>query len=420
VLENARPGGILNDHLCKAWNEANQAMDRNSGHGIFFTGPAPADDDKGGHLLAAAMAGHDSIDMYGAIRSIKFADDALAPGYRAADLAPWSRRAGIEASGAPLFVRVGWLDAATVNGAIERFLSYSNPQLLVIGPWSHGGWHANDPFLEMRRPRSELDAAQARELISFFSSTLREGGGPAPSGKLIRYYTFGEGVWKESATWPVPGFTATRLYFAPEGALSNRRPEGPDGADRYDVDFSATTGESDRWRSNLGGGAVEYPDRAAEDRKLLCYTGPALDRDVEVTGLPVISLQLASSVEDGAVYAYLEDVAPDGTVTYITEGQLRLLHRAVSDKDPPHAVLGPYHSFERGDASRVEPGKPMEVSFAMQATSVLLRKGHRIRIAIAGHDAANFERIPAAGEATYTVERNAILASWIELPMKAR
>ena len=34
-------------------------------------------------------------------------------------------------------------------------------------------------------------------------------------------------------------------------------------------------------------------------------------RSVHVAGFPVISLRLATSGSDGAIYAYLEDVAPD-------------------------------------------------------------------------------------------------------------
>ena len=44
----------------------------------------------------------------------------------------------------------------------------------------------------------------------------------------------------------------------------------------------------------------------------------------------MISLRLATTGSDGAIYAYLEDVAPDGEVIYLTEGCLRFIHRATT------------------------------------------------------------------------------------------
>ncbi|MDQ3818077.1 MAG: hypothetical protein M3362_10325, partial [Acidobacteriota bacterium] len=53
-------------------------------------------------------------------------------------------------------------------------------------------------------------------------------------------------------------------------------------------------------------------------------------------------------------------------------------------------------------------------------TSVLIRRNHRIRIAIAGHDKDTFARIPASGVPAITVSRNKRHASLIELPVIPR
>ena len=47
----------------------------------------------------------------------------------------------------------------------------------------------------------------------------------------------------------------------------------------------------------------------------------------------MVSLQLSSTKPDGALHVYLEDVAPDGRVTYLTEGVLRLVHGIANDAD---------------------------------------------------------------------------------------
>jgi hypothetical protein len=51
---------------------------------------------------------------------------------------------------------------------------------------------------------------------------------------------------------------------------------------------------------------------------------------------------------------------------------------------------------------------------------VLTKKGHRIRIAVAGYDGSMFARYPAEGTPVLTVQRNSIYPSHIELPIMIR
>jgi predicted acyl esterase len=66
------------------------------------------------------------------------------------------------------------------------------------------------------------------------------------------------------------------------------------------------------------------------------------------------------------------------------------------------------------------PGIVDQARFALFPTSVLIKKGHRIRIAIAGADKDTFLRIPAEGTPTITIERNSRFASYVELPTIVR
>lgn len=65
----------------------------------------------------------------------------------------------------------------------------------------------------------------------------------------------------------------------------------------------------------------------------------------------------------------------------------------------------------------IPAGEVVELHFALQPTSVRLEAGHRIRIAIAGHDASTFERIPENGTPTIEVQRNEVFASQLILPV---
>lgn len=66
---------------------------------------------------------------------------------------------------------------------------------------------------------------------------------------------------------------------------------------------------------------------------------------MELAGWPIVVLQMSAATSDPAVFAYLEDVAPDGTVTYITEGQLRAMNRKIADQDALPYDLGPATAF---------------------------------------------------------------------------
>jgi hypothetical protein len=177
---------------------------------------------------------------------------------------------------------------------------------------------------------------------------------------------------------------------------------------------------ANRWHTNIGGGEVVYSDRRNEDAKLLTYTGPPLPADAEITGSPLVTLFVSSTAVDGAFFVYLEAVAPDGRVTYITEGELRGMCWKVSGEASPYRTLGPYRTFSRKDARPLVPGKTVELTFDLWATSAMIPKGNRIRIAVAGADKDNFARYPLGSTKppTIVVERNRRCPSRVVLPMR--
>ena len=79
-----------------------------------------------------------------------------------------------------------------------------------------------------------------------------------------------------------------------------------------------------------------------------------------------------------------------------------------------------YHSFKRKDALPLVPGEFAELSFELMPTSVLVWRGHRVRIAIAGADRDTFRRIPDTGDPVLTFARNRRHASFLELPLVPR
>jgi putative CocE/NonD family hydrolase len=430
------PGSVLCIGFLEDWGESVHNMDLNDICALQeadgeeceqlrgrVRGVKPVDEDADGMLLAAAVREHESnTQPYHAALQYEFRDDPFGPygelnvGYRRS---PAGHLAQIEESGVPILVRVGWLDAGTVNGAIGRYTTIDNPQRVFIGPWDHGARNDADPFLPPATPVSPATDEQYAELFEFFDIFLRGGGGAIDNE--INYYTMGEGEWKTTVVWPPEGFTTQAWYFGPDRSLVSSEPTVSSAGDRYAVDYEATTGRHNRWFTNGGAGDVVYPDRAGEDRKLLTYTSDPLEQDVEITGHPLVTLYVSSTDTDGAFFVYLEDVAPDGRVTYVTEGQLRAMIRQPAEEEPLYTKFGPHRTERRDDAMPLVPGEIEEIQFDLWPTSVLIRAGHRIRVAVAGADKDSFLRYPRDGSTpTLTVYRDRLHASRMDLPMKWR
>jgi putative CocE/NonD family hydrolase len=135
-----------------------------------------------------------------------------------------------------------------------------------------------------------------------------------------------------------------------------------------------------------------------------------------------VTLYASSTAEDGAFFVYLEDVDAAGRVTYITEGEIRAMDRRVSPDKPSYRMFGPYRTFERKDARPLKPGEVFDLTFDLWATSVLIKKGHSIRIAVAGADQYNFAFYPLGQDKAPTIrlERNRRFPSKVVLPIKKR
>ena len=405
------PGGIFNEWMVKTWDESNHQLDEGAG-----VKPVDGDADRG--LLRRAVGEHaKNIDLYKAARQVTFRDDRVATGGRSFavdDFSVHSRRAEIGRSKAAVGAWGGWLDAGTADATIKSFLALGNVQRAVVGPWNHGASQNASPYFSPASQRVAL----MYEWLRFFDQHLKgvdTGIGP---GRVLYYYTMGEERWKATPVWPVAGTKMARWYMAAGNSLATSAPVSDAGADTYKVDFEATTGEKNRWRTQLGG-PVSYPDRAEEDRRLLTYTSPPLAEDTEITGHPVVTLHVTSTHADGAFFVYLEEVDEAGRVTYLTEGHLRAIHRKVSGDAPPYAAGLPHHTFEKKDAMPLVPGETAELKFALLPTSVLVKKGRRIRVAVAGHDKSVFARTPAEGAPVISVARSNRFASFIELPVVA-
>lgn len=285
---------------------------------------------------------------------------------------------GIRASGVAIYHWAGWYDSFP-RDALVCFAGLPNPQKIAVGPWSH------------RTREAAASAALVEvERLRWFDYWLRGIDNGMMDEPLIHYATLGAAAgeeWRSAREWPLPGSRPVSLHFHGEKALSAEPPREEGAHDEYVVDYTATSGTTTRW-DDTAGGRFEYGDMAPNDAKGMAYTTPALERDVEVTGHPVVHLWVCSTAEDGDFFAYLEEVDADGVSHYVSEGSLRASHRATARPPHPHPGL-PYHRSFREDVHPLPTGEPVELVFDLLPTSRVFPAGSRIRVNVTCADADN-------------------------------
>lgn len=386
------PGGVRSDFVAQDWSRINKFLDKNELPDDepqlkkFIKGVKPVKGQK--HLLDSAVDVHArNYDLYANSLEVMYRDDEREDVLNLDMVSPYSYASIAKQANVPIYSYSGWLDGANSHASVKRFLTVDNPgSKLTIGPWGHGGFYNISPA---NPGKSQFD--HVAEAMKFLDHYLKDGKGNLSQDAPVHYFTMMEGKWKSAETWPPESVKSTPIYFSQSNGLSFKK--GESGSNAYAVDNSTGSGHDTRWKSITleFNDARAYPDRKMRDSSLLVYESPVLEEEMEVTGHPIVNLYLSSDASDAHVIVYLEDVSPDGEVHYVTEGQIRAIHRKVCNPPKPFKDVVPYHSCRSADAQPLKPGEITELTFDLLPVSWLYQKGHKIRIAIAGADKDHFE-----------------------------
>jgi len=106
---------------------------------------------------------------------------------------------------------------------------------------------------------------------------------------------------------------------------------------------------------------------------------------------------------DGALYVYLDDVSPEGHVTYLTEGELRLLFNKAPTAERGYTTLGVPRGFSRLETAPLVPNQTYSVAIELFPVAALIRAGHHLRVSLAGADADAMPRVPDTGPAPHII-----------------
>ena len=409
------PGGIYRDDFFRHWQYLTHTLDNSTPedwYGRKLPAVLPVDGDSGVALRAAAIRDHQANrDIDSLWSSLPFRDskDPLTGRRLHPERSPHTYLARINAARIPAYHVGGWFDAFPKDVTLW-WANYRGPERLTIGPWQHGGYSGWDIGVERLRWYDYW-------LKGIQNGVTRE----AP----IHYWTLNAPAgreWRSAWSWPLETERRTTFFFGPgksgsidsrnDGLLGPSRPAGSVGFDEQLADLSATVGTANRW-TNTYGGKFGYPDLASNDRKGWTYTTEPLPEAIEVTGHPVAYLWVTADRPDADFFVYLEDVAPSGASSYLTEGTLKASRRALAT--PPFASFGlPYHPGRQADTLSL-PNHPVELAIDLLPTSVIFQPGHRIRVTITGADRDNNVVIEPAP--TVRVYRSTRYPSRIVLPV---
>ncbi len=396
------PGGARNIAFAPQWAGMIEALDAGDPRHLLeslpeglppILGVKPVDD----ALLGEALAEHTTNTRFADVMaSCEFRDDV---GDKA-PASPAELTGQLYAQHTPTFHWAGWMDAGTAAGALARFAATDAPMRLCIGPWNHGALMDCDPLIGPPVPASLPRAEQVKAIAAFFREAI--------AGEIaseICYYTFGEAKWRTTPSWPPHGARMIPWHLAEAHSLMRDTPTIEAATDAYRVDSEAGVGTTSRWTTSLGGGPVDYGGRAEADKRLLAYTGAPLAHDLRLAGTPRAELWLSCSEPDGLFIAYLEAVAPDGRVIYLSEGELRGLHRAAP------------RTFRRADARLLPVGEIVHLEFALLPLAARLPRGFALRLALAGADKDSFAAISTPH---WQVHRDAARPSRLWLPVQEK
>ena len=403
------PGGVFRDDFFSQWQSLTHQLDSGEKFtwgAMNFQGVAPVDGPNGMVLRDSAIVGHRvNRDMYEMWSGVPYRNsiDQKSGTPIFLERGPASYLNQINASKVAIYGLAGWYDAFP-RDAFLWFANLTVPQKLVVGPWFHG---QTDGF------------NLAAEQIRWFDRWLKGVDNGIDREPPIKYYVIDAPAgreWRAARHWPLVEAKPTNFYLreGKPGRLMREPPVTLVSADSQVIDTTATLGKGNRW-ANTYGGAIGYPDLAANDAKGFTYTTAVLTDPLEVIGHPVIHLWVTSSARDVDAVVYLEDIEPSGRSTYVTEGGLRASHRKLGT--PPFKNFGlPWPSSQVGEATPL-PNAPTELVFDLLPTAKRFRPGHRIRVTVQGADRDTHRKVIPNPPPRVAIYRDASRPSRIVLPL---
>lgn len=247
--------------------------------------------------------------------------------------------------------------------------------------------------------------------------------------------------WTTASTYPVPGQKYQKTYLNSVPSGSHNTPSLYDGSLSSTPPTRSATAAVAPGLSTICSrdagifsiGILATFDACGRDSRVselgaLSFTTPKFTRTTTVSGPITVHLNQRLDATDGYWSATVNAVAPDGTSTVISTGQLAVSLRAVDEARSTRAENGALADTRLTvaikDYAKVVPGRTVAVDIPLGATQAELPPGYRIRLDLY---AFNFPKGVPVGPVMFdsqfrpqTVVIDPRQPSWVNIPLSTK
>jgi uncharacterized protein len=280
----------------------------------------------------------------------------------------------------------GFFDAEDAFGALRTYeaIEKQNPNnhnMLVMGPWFHGGWSrgTGESFGNISFGQATSTFYRQNIEFPFFQNLLKD----KPSANLPEAMIFvtGSNEWKRFDTWPPKDAVQKTLYFHENGKLSFIAPAKKTSFDEYMSDPAKPVPYADgihlgRTREYM----IDDQRFASRRPDVLVFQTDVLSEDLTIAGPMIAKLRVSTSGTDADYVVKLIDVYPDDFPN--------------NNPNPLNVQMGGYQMLVRGEVMRAKfrnsfekpepfvPNQITEVKYNIPDVAHSFKKGHRLMIQV--------------------------------------
>lgn len=274
----------------------------------------------------------------------------------------------------------GWYDAEDLYGSFKSYQSIErlNPtvkNVLVVGPWRHGGWAREDGDRLGQATFGSKTAAFYRSQIElpFFEKYLKDADHPAPAEATV--FETGSNRWRVFDSWPPQQAGEVKYFLRDNGSLRQEPPAKSSSTPDFDEYISDPAKPVPYTNEITPRMTVEYMTEdqrfAARRPDVLTYQTSPMESSVTVAGPLNVELWVTTTGTDADFVVKLIDVFPDGADPASQPNNQMMVRSEV--------LRARFRdSFET--PQQLVPGQPTKIRFELLDVLHTFKPGHRMMI----------------------------------------
>ena len=282
----------------------------------------------------------------------------------------------------------GWFDAEDLYGPLNIYqtIERTSPQaynILVMGPWAHGGWNGptGNRLGNVRFNQKTAVFYRNHIELPFLKHFLKDGENPGLPDAYV--FETGTNQWRRYDSWPPSKVATKTFYFHSNGRMSLEPPT--ERGNRAFDEYTSDPAKPVPFIPNIAIGMTRehmLDDQrfAASRPDVVVYATDPLKEDITIAGPITPSLYVSTTGTDSDWVVKLIDVYPGDYPN--------------PDPNPARVQMGGYQQLVRGEAMRgkfrnsfekpepFRPGRVTQVEYVMPDAYHTFRRGHRIMVQI--------------------------------------